>query len=80
MQSAVKDITAAPTKAFTDLMNICGDKKAAGAEASVLFYDGGKISELCQEMFTGSLTAKQVLEEFDSSRRALAKDAGVEGF
>lgn len=80
MQSAVKDITAAPTKAFTDLMAICGDKKAAGAEASVLFYDGGKISELCQEMFTGSLTAKQVLEEFDSSRRALAKDAGVEGF
>lgn len=80
MQSAVKDITAAPTKAFTDLMAICGDKKAAGAEASVLFYDGGKISELCQEMFTGSLTPSQVLEEFDASRRALAKDAGVEGF
>lgn len=80
MQSAVKGVEAAPTKAFTDLMNICGDKKAAGAEASVYFYDGGKISELCQEMFTGSMSPKEVLEEFDSARRALAKDAGMEGF
>lgn len=80
MMSAVKGITAAPTKAFTDLMEIAGDKNAPGAEASVYFYDGGKISELCQEMFVGSLTPQEVLEEFDNSRRALAKDAGLEGF
>ena len=61
-------------------MEIAGDKNAPGAEASVYFYDGGKISELCQEMFVGSLTPQEVLEEFDNSRRALAKDAGLEGF
>lgn len=80
MQSAVKGISAAPTKAFNDLMEICKEKKLAGAEASVFFYDGGKISELCQEMFVGALTPSEVLQEFDYSRRALAKDAGIEGF
>lgn len=80
MLSAVKGVTAAPTKAFTELMGIVGDKKAPGAEASVYFYDGGKISELCQEMFVGSLSPKEVLEEYDAARRALAKDAGLEGF
>ena len=61
-------------------MDIVGDKQLQGAEASVYFYDGGKISELCQEMFTGSLTPEQVLEEYDNTRRALAKDSGQEGF
>lgn len=80
VSSSVKGIEASPTKAYKDLMNIVGDKQLQGAEASVYFYDGGKISELCQEMFTGSLTPEQVLEEYDSTRRALAKDSGQEGF
>ncbi len=79
VSSSVAGIEASPTQAFKDLRAIAAGE-AQGAEASVLFYDGGKISELCQEMFVGSLTPKQVLEEFDNHRRALAKDAGQEGF
>ena len=80
VSSSVEGIEASPTAAFTELMEVAGDKKSPGAEASVYFYDGGKISELCQEMFTGSLTPKQVLEQYDETRRALAKDAGQDGF
>lgn len=80
VSSSVEGIEASPTAAFKELMSVAGDKQAPGAEASVYFYDGGKISELCQEMFTGSLTPKQVLEQYDETRRALAKDAGQEGF
>lgn len=79
VSSSVEGIEASPTKAFKDLR----EREAGelqGAEASVYFYDGGKISELCQEMFVGTLTPKQVLEEFDTYRRAIAKDAGQEGF
>lgn len=79
VSSAMKGVEASPTKAFTDLKAVEAGE-AQGAEASVLFYDGSKISELCQEMFVGNLTPEQVLEEFDAHRRALAKDAGQEGF
>lgn len=79
VSSSMKGIEASPTRAYTDV-NERSAGQALGAEASVLFYDGNKISELCQEMFVGSLTPEQVLEEFDSHRRALAKDAGQEGF
>lgn len=78
--ASVKGVEGTPTRAFTDLTKIAGDKQLQGAEASVYFYDGGKISELCQEMFVGSLSPKEVLTEFDTARRALAKDAGLEGF
>lgn len=80
VSSSVEGIEASPTAAFEQLMDIVGDKKSPGAEASVYFYDGGKISELCQEMFVGALTPKEVLEEYDATRRAIAKDAGQEGF
>lgn len=80
VSSSVEGIEASPTAAFEQLMGIVGEKKSPGAEASVYFYDGGKISELCQEMFVGALTPKQVLEEYDATRRAIAKDAGQEGF
>lgn len=80
VSSSVEGIEASPTAAFEELMGIVGDKKSPGAEASVYFYDGGKISELCQEMFVGALTPEQVLEEYDAARRAIAKDAGQEGF
>lgn len=79
VSSSVKGIEASPTKAFEDL-KAAEAGEAQGAEASVLFYDGSKISELSQEMFVGNLTPEQVLEEFDAHRRALAKDAGQEGF
>ena len=79
VSSSMKGIEASPTQAYTELIESAAGE-AQGAEASVLFYDGNKISELCQEMFVGNLTPKQVLEEFDSHRRALAKDAGQEGF
>lgn len=79
VSSSVQGIEASPTKAFEDL-KAAEAGEAQGAEASVLFYDGSKISELCQEMFVGNLTPEQVLEEFDTHRRALAKDAGQEGF
>lgn len=79
VSSSMKGIEASPTKAYTELTEMAAGE-AQGAEASVLFYDGNKISELCQEMFVGNLTPKQVLEEFDNYRRALAKDAGQEGF
>lgn len=79
VSSSMKGIQASPTKAYTELKERAAGE-AQGAEASVLFYDGNKISELCQEMFVGNLTAKEVLKEFDSYRRALAKDAGQEGF
>lgn len=79
VSSSVLGIEASPTKAFEDL-KAAEAGEAQGAEASVLFYDGSKISELCQEMFVGNLTPEQVLEEFDAHRRALAKDAGQEGF
>jgi len=80
VSSSVEGIEASPTVAFNELMDIVGDKKSPGAEASVYYYDGGKISELCQEMFVGALTPQQVLEEYDATRRAIAKDAGQEGF
>lgn len=80
VSASVEGIEASPTVAYKELMDIVGDKKSPGAEASVYFYDGGKISELCQEMFVDALTPKQVLEEYDASRRAIAKDAGLEGF
>lgn len=80
VSSSVEGIEASPTVAFNELMGIVGDKKSPGAEASVYFYDGGKISELCQEMFVGALSPKEVLEQYDATRRALAKDAGQEGF
>lgn len=79
VSSSMKGIEASPTQAYTELTEMAAGE-AQGAEASVLFYDGNKISELCQEMFVGSLTPKQVLEEFDEYRRAMAKDAGQEGF
>lgn len=79
VSSSVKGIEASPTAAYKQLIE-SAKGEAQGAEASVLFYDGGKISELCQEMFVGSLSPKQVLEEYDNYRRALAKDAGQEGF
>lgn len=79
VSSSVEGIEASPTQAYTELTEMAAGQ-AQGAEASVLFYDGNKISELCQEMFVGSLTPKQVLEEFDEYRRAMAKDAGQEGF
>lgn len=79
VSSSMKGIEASPTRAYTDVIERSAGQ-ALGAEASVLFYDGNKISELCQEMFVGNLTPKQVLDEFDSHRRALAKDAGQEGF
>lgn len=79
VSSSMKGIEASPTQAYTELTDMAAGE-AQGAEASVLFYDGNKISELCQEMFVGSLSPKQVLEEFDEYRRAMAKDAGQEGF
>lgn len=79
VSSSVAGIKASPTKAFEQLRELEAGE-AQGAEASVLFYDGSKISELCQEMFVGSLSPEQVLEEFDAYRRAIAKDAGQEGF
>lgn len=79
VSSSVEGIEASPTKAFEQLRELEAGE-AQGAEASVLFYDGGKISELCQEMFVGSLEPKEVLQEFDNYRRAIAKDAGQEGF
>lgn len=79
VSASIKGAEASPTKAFTDLKtNSTGELQ--GAEASVYFYDGGKISELIQEMFVGAMTPKEVLEEYDNTRRALAKDAGQEGF
>lgn len=79
VSSSVKGVDATPTRAFADLRNTAAGE-LQGAEASVFFYDGGKISELCQEMFVGMLTPTEVLQEFDNSRRAIAKDAGLEGF
>lgn len=79
VSSSVKGIEATPTKAFSDLREVATGE-LQGAEASVFFYDGGKISELCQEMFVDMLTPEEVLQEFDRNRRAIAKDAGQEGF
>ncbi|MFV0504092.1 MAG: ABC transporter substrate-binding protein [Lachnospirales bacterium] len=79
VSSSMKGIDASPTKAFKDLREVASGE-LQGAEASVYFYDGGKISELCQEMFVGLLTPTEVLQEFDNSRRAIASDAGQEGF
>lgn len=79
VSASIKGAQASPTKAFTDL-KACASGELQGAEASVYFYDGGKISELIQEMFVGALEPKEVLEEYDATRRAIAKDAGQEGF
>lgn len=79
VSASIKGAEASPTKAFTDL-KACATGELQGAEASVFFYDGGKISELIQEMFVGALEPKEVLEEYDATRRAIAKDAGQEGF
>lgn len=79
VSASIKGAEASPTKAFTDL-KACATGELQGAEASVYFYDGGKISELIQEMFVGALEPKEVLEEYDATRRAIAKDAGQEGF
>lgn len=79
VSASIKGAEASPTKAFKDLTeNASGELQ--GAEASVYFYDGSKITELIQEMFVGVLTPEEVLEEYDNTRRAIAKDAGQEGF
>lgn len=80
VSSSVEGIEASPTLGFSEVMNIVGGNKQPGAEASVYFYDGAKISELIQEMFAGYLSPRDVLVEFDRSRRALARDAGQPGF
>ncbi len=79
VSSSIKGAEASPTKAYKDLTETASGE-LQGAEASVYFYDGAKISELIQEMFVGVLSPQEVLEEYDATRRAIAKDAGMEGF
>lgn len=78
MEASLEGVTATPTKANEAISAV--PQRMLGPEAAVYFYDGGKISELMQEMFVGTLSAQEVLEEFDTHRRGLAKDAGLEGF
>ncbi len=78
MEAPYEGVHGSPTVASETLQAM--PVRVMGPEAYVYFYDGGKISELMQEMFVGSLTPEEVLQEFDTHRRALAKDAGMEGF
>lgn len=78
MEASIEGVKGTPTKANEDISQV--SNRILGPEASVYFYDGSKISELMQEMFVGTLTPEEVLGEFDTHRRALAKDAGLEGF
>lgn len=78
MEASIEGVTATPTLANAAISAV--EVRVLGPEATVYFYDGGKISELMQEMFVGALTPEEVLQEFDTHRRSLAKDAGFEGF
>ncbi len=78
MEASINGVNGTPTIANQAINAV--SQREQGPEAVVYFYDGGKISELMQEMFVGALTPQQLLEEFDNYRRSIAKDAGIEGF
>lgn len=78
MEASIAGVTATPTLANADISAV--EHRVLGPEATVYFYDGGKISELMQELFVGALSPEEVLQEFDNYRRNLAKDAGLAGF
>ncbi|MDL2293339.1 extracellular solute-binding protein [Ruminococcaceae bacterium OttesenSCG-928-D13] len=78
MEASVEGVNGTPTKANEAIAAVA--VRNMGPEAYVYFYDGGKISELMQEMFVGSLSPEEVLQEFDTHRRSLAKDAEMPGF
>ena len=78
MEASIEGVNGTPTAAYTAISAV--KPQILGPEAAVYFYQGGKVSEYMQELFTGSMDAKGVLQAFDEHRRALAKDAGYEGF
>ncbi len=80
IETSFTDVSTTPTSGYESATAISGDKIGLGAEAIVLFYDGSKIDELLQLMYTGQLKPEDVLKEFDTYRRSLGKDAGFAGF